>query len=148
MRGAFALPWARGRWLLFLPALCCLACSGRESLQDVRGQVLFQKQPGKGVLVTFHPKDATITVVRPTGFTDDAGRFNLTTGDKPGARPGEYTVTFIWPEEVVDKAKKTISTEPPDSRDRLNGAYADPQKSSFKVEIKKGPNELEPFHLQ
>jgi hypothetical protein len=136
------------RWLLLVPAVGCLACSGGGGLHPVQGKVLKGNQPAKGVVVTFHPAGADpITAIRPVGVTNEEGEFTLTTGDKPGAAAGEYTVTMIWPEEV--KKSKGISTEPPDSRDRLQGAYADATKSRFKkVEVKSGLNQLEPFQLK
>jgi len=152
MRAASAVSRSRCRGPVLLPALACAAlacaaCSGKDTLNEVHGTVLAKKAPAKGVLVTFHPKGKSdITIVRPVGFTDETGRFKLTTGDRDGAVAGEYIITFIWPEEA--KAKKGFSTEAPDSRDRLDGAYAIPEKSSFNVQIKGGKNELEPFHLQ
>jgi hypothetical protein len=148
MRAASAV--SRGRCLaLLLPALACAACSSKDTLHEVHGTVLAKKAPAKGVTVTFHPKGKSdINIVRPVGFTDESGRFTLTTGERPGAVAGEYIVTFIWPEEAV-KPNKSFSTEAPDTgRDRLDGAYANPQKSSFHVQIKGGKNDLEPFHLQ
>jgi hypothetical protein len=56
------------RWLLALPLLCCLSCSGNE-LNSVQGKVLYQDQPLKGVLVTLHPKQgADMHTVLPTGL--------------------------------------------------------------------------------
>src|SRR5262249_35298383 len=146
MRAASAV--SRGRSLaLLLPALACAACSGKDTLHEVHGTVLAKKAPAKGVTVTFHPKGKSdINIVRPVGFTDESGRSTPTTGDRDGAVAGDYVVTFIWPEEV--KAKQGFSTESPDTgRDRLDHAFADPKKSSFNVQIKRGKNELEPFHL-
>jgi len=136
----------RWRWLALIPALCSLSCSG-SGLNPVKGQVFHNKQPAKGAVVTFHPKGGDdLKTIRPVGLTDDEGYFTLTTGDKPGAAAGEYVVTVIWPEEVKAKG---FSTEGSDSRDRLQGAYANPKApSAFKVEIKKGDNQLEPFHLK
>jgi len=113
----------------------------------VQGKVLYKNQPAKGAVVTFHPKGADpVKAIRPVGQAKEDGTFTLTTGQTEGAPPGEYTVTFIWPEEVPPKSKFT--TELPDTRDKLQGAYADPASSKFKVEIKSGVNQLEPFNLK
>jgi hypothetical protein len=134
------------RWLVPLAALCCLSCSRGPELNPVQGKVLYKNQPLGGVVVTFHPKGANdVTTIRPIGRTSDDGTFTLMTGQKEGASAGEYTVTLICPEELP---KKGISTAPPESQDKFKGAYADPGKSTLKVEIKKGPNTLEPFSLQ
>ncbi len=102
-----------------------------------------------GALVTFHPSGTNeITAVRPVGLTKEDGTFTLTTGQNEGAAAGEYIVTVICPEEVKPRGKKAISTEPPDSQDRFRGAFANQGTSTLKVEIKKGDNQLEPFHLK
>ncbi|MCI0638622.1 MAG: hypothetical protein L0Y72_07550 [Gemmataceae bacterium] len=125
------------------------ACSSEAGLNVVQGKVLSKKQPAAGVIVTFHPKGGDpVKTVRPTGLTKSDGSFTLMTGEKAGAAPGEYTVTFIWPEEVTTKKKGEFSTEPADSRDRLGGKYADPGSSTYKAQIKSGRNELEAFELK
>jgi hypothetical protein len=139
----------RWRWLVLCAALGCLSCSGGDPLNPVRGQVLYKNEPLKGALVTFHPKGANaVTAVRPVGLTGEDGTFTLTTGQKEGAPAGEYVVTVICSEAVKPPAGKGFSTAPPETRDRLKGAYADREKSTLKVEIKKGNNQLEPFPLQ
>src|SRR5437870_9683877 len=106
------------RWLALLPALCCLSCAGKESLNPVQGKLLYKNQPMSGALVTFHPKGADeVSAVRPTGLVKEDGTFTLATGQKEGAPAGDYVVTVIWPEEVGPKGKKVISTAPPESQD-------------------------------
>jgi hypothetical protein len=143
VRPSRALGW---RWLALLPALACLACSsGSDALNPVKGTVRYQGKPAKGVLVTFHPtKGNKVTTIVSTGLTGEDGTFTLTTGQKEGAQAGSYTVTFLWSEEVK---RKKISTAPPDTRDRLQGAYSNPEQGQ-KVQIKEGPNQLEPFDLK
>jgi hypothetical protein len=130
-----------------LPALCCLACSGPK-LNPVQGKVLYRNRPLKGAVVTFHPKGANdVTAVRPVGLTGEDGTFTLTTGTKKGAPAGEYVVTILCSEEVRPK-DKTISTEPPDTRDMLGGAYANRDRSKITVTVKDGDNQLDPFDLK
>jgi hypothetical protein len=133
--------------LVLLPALCCLSCSGSSGLNPVQGKVLYKDQPLGGAVVTFHPKGADqVTAVPSVGRTKEDGTFTLTTGTKEGAPTGEYVVTIICPEEP--KGKQGFSTEAPDTPDRFQGAYANMATSKFKVEIKSGPNALEPFPLK
>src|SRR5207244_3219066 len=117
-----------------------------------QGKVRFKNEAVKGAMVTFHPKDVDpVKSIRSTGVTKEDGSFTLTTGDKERAVAGEYVVTLIWPKETPGKAKKPLGTDwsgVPDTPDFLAGAYADVSKSSFKVEIKPGPNKLEPFVLK
>jgi hypothetical protein len=128
-----------------LPALGCLSCSGGAALNPVHGKVLYKDQPAGGAVVTFHPEGGTsVTAIPTVGRTNEDGTFTLTTGDKEGAPAGTYVVTVIWPEEVKPKG---ITTAPPESRDRLQGKYAEARGSALKVEIKKGDNQLEPFRL-
>jgi hypothetical protein len=140
----------RWRWLFLLPALGCLACSGGGGLNPVQGTVLYKDQPLKSAVVTFHPKGgADMKTVLPVGLTREDGTFTVTTGSKEGAPAGEYDVTLICSEEVSPKSKKAISTEAlPETRDRFQGAYANPATSKLHVEIKKGVNQLEPFQLK
>ena len=138
------------RWLLaLLVGLGCLSCSGNAGPNPVQGKVLYKDQPLKGVLVTFHPKaGADLTTHLPVGLTKDDGTFTLTTGQNEGAPAGEYVVTFLCSEEVETKGKKALSTAPPETQDRFQGAYANRATSTFLVEIKKGANQLEPFRLK
>ena len=139
------------RWLILLPGLSCAACSGgADELNPVKGKLLYNNEPLKGAVVTFHPKGEAneVTAVRPVGLTGEDGTFTLTTGSKAGARSGAYVVTVICSEEVAPKNSKVISTAPPDAQDRFRGAYADRAKSTIEIEIKKGTNELEPINLK
>lgn len=138
------------RWLVLLSALCSVSCSGSGRLNPVRGQVLYKDQPIKGAVVGFHPQTAAdeVSVLRPVGLTADDGTFTLTTGPHEGAPAGEYLVTIVCPEVVPPRSGGGISMGPPDTRDRFQGAYADRQKFKLKVEVKSGPNQLEPFRLK
>ncbi len=144
------LSFSAVRWpfLALLLGPCGLSCSGNAGLSPVQGKVLYKDQPIKGVLVTFHPKTADLTTHLPIGLTREDGTFTLTTGQSEGAPPGVYVVTFLCSEEVETKGKRTLSTAPPETQDRFRGAYADRATSTFRVEIKKGTNQLEPFRLK
>jgi hypothetical protein len=147
-RGAGSRYPRLGGWLVLVPALCCLSCSGGGGLNPVRGKVLYKNQPLQGALVTFHPRGANaITAVPPVGLTGEDGTFTVTTGQQEGAPAGAYVVTLICSAQVARKDKKTIFTKPPRTRDRFQGAYAHRETSRFRVEIKKGVNQLEPFNL-
>jgi hypothetical protein len=139
----------RWRWLILGPALCSLSCSGSGGLHPVHGQVLYKDRPLQGAVVTFHPRGADeVTAVRPVGLTGEDGTFTLTTGPQDGAPAGAYVVTVICPQRVAPQGNQGFSTAGPDTRDRFGGAYADRATSALAVEIQKGPNQLEPFHLK
>lgn len=140
-RRAFALAlWAA----LGLPGV---SCSSKPSLHPVQGRVTYRGQPLAGAVVSFHPEGQSDLTVEPAvGLTKEDGAFTLTTGQDTGAAAGSYIVTIICSEVV--KPTGGISTAPPDSRDRLNGVYANVGTSQIKIEIKPGPNDLAPFALK
>lgn len=123
-------------------------CSSATALNPVEGKVLHQDKPLAGALVAFHPETATdINTENPVGLSKEDGTFRLTTGQEEGARAGRYKVTIIC-SQVPVTAKKSFSTGGVDSVDILKGAYAQVETSNFAVEIKPGPNQLEPFNLK
>ncbi len=143
VRTSPAPPW--WRWLAVLPVLGCLGCSG-GGLNPVKGQLLIKGQPVKGAVVTFHPKEgSTVKTIPSVGTTDADGNFTMMTGTKEGAPAGEYLVTVYWPEEAP---KKGMSTEMPETRDKLKGAYSNPASSGLKASVKSGPNQLDPIQLK
>ncbi len=142
---------SRWRWLVLLFVLSCAGCGGGgDSLASVRGKVLDkQGQPAKGAVVSFHPKGGNSVSTEPSvGVAGEDGTFTLETGKKSGAPVGEYTVTIIWPEEVAPRKAKVFPPPESETRDRLRGAYANAKTSPFKVQIKAGDNQLEPFLLK
>jgi hypothetical protein len=136
--------------LVLLAAAACASCSGGgPALNPVRGQVLDGKgQPLAGVNVTLHPKgeDKNIKAQRPFGRSGADGAFTLSTGDKDGAPAGDYTVTLIWP-DTANLPEGKIALAPPESKDRLNGAYANPQTSTLHATVKAGTTQLDPIRL-
>jgi hypothetical protein len=137
------------RWLVLATALFCLSCSGGgDRLNPVSGKVTYKKQPLKGATVTFHPQGAMTKQTHPSvGLTDENGEFTLRTGKKTGAPAGQYVITVICSATVDKKGKGAISTEPPDAKDILGGAYADVKTSTIKREVKAGTNQIDPIDL-
>lgn len=114
------------------------------------GKVLHKGQPIKGAVVTLHPKgNDDIKVQRPTGLSGDDGSFSLTTGNEPGAPPGEYAVTVIWLQQPAASGKKSISTSgPPEPVDQLHGRYSDPRNSKLTITVKPGVHQLDPIAIE
>ena len=142
----------RPRALLLALALFALlgpACGSsvkRKPTFPAFGKVLWQGQPARDAQVFFHPLDDTDTRNWPDGFPRGKvgadGMFQLgTQGEKDGAPAGNYVVIIIWPEASA----KEEDEEP---RDRLQGRYRDPRKSTIRRQITEGPNELETIHLK
>jgi hypothetical protein len=140
-------PWSH--LLALTPALFCVACSQGPKLNPVEGKVVYRDKPLAGAVVTFHLKGGdAIKDTPPVGLTKEDGTFTVTTGQKPGAQAGDYVVTVVAPAPTKERKEGVITMEPPDTRDRLNGAYADKGRSKLKAQITDGPNQLEPFVLK
>lgn len=142
-----ARQWAVG--LAMTIAIACTSCSSRDTLHPVHGRVRVKGEPAAGATVVFH-REGPAGQDLPTGIVDSEGSFTLTTGGKPGAPAGNYTVTVVWPEtkKLTGKEPITMGAELVDGPDRLRGVYGSPQKSALKAEIKSGKNELDPFELK
>lgn len=134
-------------WLALL-ALFATSCKKGPELNPVTGKVLFKNEPLAGATVTFHPKTADLKAVPPTAQTMADGTFTVVTGDKEGAAAGDYIVTIICSELPPEAKKGGLATGGMDTVDRLKGAYANRDASKISVQIKKGPNQLEPFSLK
>ena len=77
-------------------------------------------------------------------MTGENGEFRLRSyRPNDGAPKGEYAVTFQWPGHI----NTGNEPEPAPEVDQLQGLYSDPNKSTFKVVVHEGENELEPFVL-
>lgn len=145
------LPISWWRSAVLLSGLFCTSCSGNSGLNPVRGKVLHKGEPVEGAVVTFHPKGgADVWTVLPVGQTAGDGTFTLNTGNNSGAPAGEYIVTLICPQMVDEKGGKRagLFKQRLSPADAFKGAYARESASPFKVEVKNGTNELEPFNLK
>jgi hypothetical protein len=98
----------------------------------VEGKVLVDGAPAENLNVAFHPLDGGEHKFCPVGRTDSHGIFHLTTrrmGD--GAPAGEYHVTLVWPDGLVDDCECVDPT----LHDRLKGSYAKSVSSKFQVTV-------------
>jgi hypothetical protein len=130
-------------------ALAAASCSSDDSLHPVSGKVLVGGQPAAGALLVFHREGATIHNIPSTATVEPDGSFVVSTGDKKGAPAGKYAVTVVWPEpKKLSQQEIMMGANPNDGPDRLKGAYDSPKKTSVRVEIKSGANELAPFDLK
>ncbi|WP_246523348.1 carboxypeptidase-like regulatory domain-containing protein [Gemmata palustris] len=109
----------------------------------VKGQILVQGKGVAGARVVFHPQfDVGAVKFAPGATTDKEGRFQLgSAGPSDGAPVGEYAVTFTWPEPTKNPDEGDLQV------DRWRNKYNDPAKSKWKITIKEGDNQLEPFKI-
>jgi hypothetical protein len=122
-------------------ALVLVGCGdARKPVFPVRGKMLFRGNPAVGALVVFNPVgESDPKAVKPQGLVESDGSFEVSTyGEKDGATPGEYIVTFVW---MIEDAKTKSDWSP------LPPSWMQPEQSNLRVTIKDGPNELQPFQL-
>jgi hypothetical protein len=99
-------------------------------------------QPADGALVRLWPAGDLSGDLKPLGYVQADGSFELTTlAENDGAPPGRYTVTVEW-------RPKKKSVMQPDGPDRLNGRYADPKTSKIEVMVNDTPTTLEAIKLK
>jgi hypothetical protein len=132
------------RCLGFGLCLCLVSCSGSKygdhPPYPVSGQVLVNGQPAQGAAVVLrHIDDWGEKTIVPIGWTDEEGRFDLSTyAVKDGAPAGEYKVEIAWP-----AYKKGRNIGP----DKLGGKFSNPDKSGLTVRVQEKTNVLAPFEL-
>jgi hypothetical protein len=119
-------------------------CKRNERVQTypTKGQLFINNKAPKGAIVGLHPvsSDFDMRKSRPAAPVLEDGSFAFSTYDvKDGAPTGEYIVTIFWYQHP---------DSPEQGEDRLMGKYSDPKKSSIRVTIKEGGNELEPIKLE
>ncbi|SFH74830.1 carboxypeptidase regulatory-like domain-containing protein [Planctomicrobium piriforme] len=118
------------------------------STHPARGQVKINGVPACGAIVRLYPVNPQAedrSPVVPTGHVKADGSFELTTystGD--GSPAGDYRVTLEWPDPQVNASRGAMPEDPPD---RLKSRFLKPERSTLKVLIAAGKNELEPIVL-
>jgi len=112
-----------------------LRSSAEPSFYAVEGKVLVDGEPAENVNVAFHPLSGDKTSVCPVGRTNSRGIFHLMTrSDADGAPAGEYSVTLVWPDGLLDECEVVDPT----LHDRLKGSYAKSDQLTFHVSV--GPS--------
>jgi hypothetical protein len=123
------------------------SCDKPAGLNPVAGKVLFNGEPLSGALVSFHSTAGPLDSGPPVGLSKSDGTFSVATGDVEGAPTGTYKVTIIC-SETPKVEGGGLSTGGVETRDRLQGKYANSEASQISVTIKEGPNALETFDLK
>lgn len=118
-------------------------CSGEKKIPTfpVTGKVLAADGgPVDRALIVLHPQSSNTTAPKPRGTTAADGSFELSTfntGD--GAPEGRYQVSIErWLRK--DPNESPVNHLPPN--------LASPTTSGIEVEVKAGPNALDPFKLR
>jgi hypothetical protein len=137
-------------WLLLTlagaVALGLTSCrqGNHETVSPVAGVVFYNGKPAEGAIVTFVRKDTDDPKMRrPGAQAGSDGAFRLSTyASYDGAPPGRYAVTIVYPSPARKENGENAGP------DLLRGRYADPKTTPLVVEVKEGPNNLEPFQLK
>lgn len=144
---------------LFL-LLCCaiISFAGCRKTSDQRnwlqthptaGKISINGKSANGAIVRLFPvapQPETVSPVIPSGVVREDGSFELTSyeiGD--GAPEGEYRVTVEWPDPKLLSPQLSMIQDPPD---RLKNRFTNPERSTIKVRITAGKNQLEPIVLE
>src|SRR6478672_10107172 len=111
--------------------------SAEPTLYAVEGKVLVNGEPAENLNVAFHPQGGGSNMFCPVGRTNSKGLFHLMTrSGVDGAPAGEYSVTFVWPDGLIDECECLD----PSLHDRLKGLYAKADQSTFQVNVRASGN--------
>ena len=106
--------------------------SAGPALYAVEGKVLVNGEPAENLNVAFHPQGMDTNKFCPVGRTNSKGIFHLMTrSDADGAPAGEYRVTLVWPDGLIDECE----CPDPSLHDRLKGLYAKSDQSTLQVSV-------------
>jgi hypothetical protein len=106
-------------------------------LYAVEGKVLVNGEPAENLNVAFHPQGGNQSRLCPVGRTNSKGIFHLMTRcGEDGAPAGEYRVTLVWPDGLMDECECIDPT----LHDRLKGLYAKADDSKFEVNVGRSGN--------
>lgn len=140
-----------------LVLVCVLGCGdGKIARYPVSGSVKVNGKPAAGARVIFCPVGGSeeFQKERPTGKTDDAGNFDLTTFVKgDGAPAGDYQLSIMWipsKGQAPDKLPEGMFEERTGGGrgDLLRGRFANPAKSGLTATVTETENSLPPFELE
>jgi hypothetical protein len=141
-------------------SLSSCARSDGPPLYPVHGKVMYKGQPAAGATVILRRLDPELNTTPPVaaGQVDDEGRFSVAVDERgEGAPAGRYAVLIQWrkkveggeePKPAAKKGRRFVVPDKPELiPDRLEGRYMNPDRSPFRVEVKPGENDLEPFDV-
>ncbi len=138
------MPNAVRRWCIRRGCVLLIGCAllgacsrgdpSRKPTYPIQGEVYVDGQPAGQLAITCHDVKG-LDKQNPTAtaaFTDDAGKFRLSTylsGD--GVPEGEYVLTFLW-------GRHNLITMTYGGPDKLKNRYTDPKKSDVRFTVEKG----------
>ena len=138
-----------GRWIVIalVCALSGVGCGSKfKTTYPARGQVLWNGKPVAGVKVVLIDEDKE-HVIRPSGTTDDDGRFFLSTySNGDGAPAGSYAAMIVTPlPEPKGQAGSQQPAKPPPPTSKVPVRYSKAETSGLTVVVEPKDNELPPI---
>jgi hypothetical protein len=128
------------RLLAVVAALAAAGCSKGPDVFAVHGRVAYEGKPMDGALVIFRPSVSERTLVMARANAN--GEYTLaTSGVQEGVSPGEYRVTITW-EKFARPGTEENPNTPGTGVDRLNGKYADVNKTPLKATVEAKDNTI------
>jgi hypothetical protein len=128
------------QWLLIAFSLVSLVgCGG--NLADVSGAVTLDGQPlrsGRDIRTTVVFQPISGSAIGAVGLVDESGRYQLSTGSKKGAVPGDYTVTCTSTQIIPSKTPGGAGS----GRSITDPKYANAKTSGFQFTVQSGSNEF------
>lgn len=123
-------------------AIGCSPAEQRPDLHRARGSLFINSKPAAGAYVIFYPannRSFDERGTRPKATVREDGSFDVTTyqaGD--GIPVGDYGLGIIW----LNDPQSSSAT------DKLQGRFADPERSHLKATILPADNALNPIELE
>lgn len=132
--------WYRFRhWMAVLSiGLCHVGCgekSDAPKLVPVQGKVTVDGSAIEGLGVSFRPdaEKGNKTGLLPAATVNAEGRYELTTGGRPGAPAGWYKVVVVPPTPPMTGGEAPKPAPPP-----FNVKYTSDATTELRVEVKEG----------
>ncbi|MCE9530679.1 MAG: DUF4198 domain-containing protein [Planctomycetes bacterium] len=131
---------ALGVAIMLLTGLASSGCGKKAKPQSITGQVLIEGKPLAQAQIVLVPIGDKVKpdAPRPSGFSDEEGRFQLSTV----ATEGEYAVLVQW-HPLVELPGQEVQAGP----NVLHARFADPDQTPLRVSVAKGTSELQPFEV-
>lgn len=133
--------------LLLASSMVCLFCLGcseenwQAETHPASGQITINGQVPEGAIIELHSiaEQPDVRNSRPWAVVEQDGSYTLSTYEQgDGAPPGEYAATVRWPPQ----------SDQPSLSDRLNAAFATPDRAVGTFTISSGKNELPPINIE
>jgi hypothetical protein len=120
--------------------LAAIGCSKGPDVFAVHGRVAYEGKPMNRALVIFRPTVSERTLVMARANAN--GEYTLaTSGVQGGVSPGEYRVTITW-EQFSRPGTEENPNTPGTGTDRLNGKYADINKTPLRATVEAKDNTI------